>query len=76
MLGHALKLVVVGLTAGLLGAATVVRLLGTFLFGVSAVNPTILAAVVALLAVVAFVAAYLPARRAANLDPIATLRCE
>jgi hypothetical protein len=54
----------------------VVRLLGTFLFGVSAVDPTILAAVVALLADVALVAAYLPARPAANLDPIATLLCE
>jgi putative ABC transport system permease protein len=76
VLSHALQLTLYGFIAGLLGAAAVARLLRTFLFGVSALDPVTFAAVSILLAVVALLAAYIPAQRAANLDPILTLRSE
>jgi putative ABC transport system permease protein len=52
------------------------RLLQAFLFGVSAVDPLTFGAAIALLLVVSGVAAYLPARRAANVDPLEALRAE
>jgi predicted permease len=76
VLRQALKLTLYGFTGGLLGAAAVARLLRSFLFGVSALDPVTFAAVSVLLAVVALLAAYIPAHRAANLDPILTLRSE
>jgi predicted permease len=76
VLKHALKLTFYGFAGGLLGAAAAARLLRSFLFGVSALDPVTFTAVSVLLAVVALLAAYVPARRAANLDPILTLRSE
>nr|MBA2271603.1 hypothetical protein [Chthoniobacterales bacterium] len=48
----------------------------TLLFGVSTWDPLTFGAIVVLLAVVAFLAAWLPARRAANVNPIVALRAE
>jgi predicted permease len=76
VVSHALKLTLCGFVAGLLGAAAVARLLRGFLFGVSALDPVTFAAVSILLAVVALLAAYVPAHRASKLDPIVTLRSE
>jgi len=52
------------------------RVLNTLLFGVGSTDPPTFAAVALVLAVVALVACYLPARRASRIDPVAALRSE
>jgi len=70
------RLMGIGLGLGLLGALGMGRLLAGLLFGVSPTNvPTVLG-VMALLLVVTLLACYVPARRAARIDPMAALRCE
>jgi predicted permease len=76
LLGQVALLVSVGVAIGLGGAAALTRLMGTLLFGVSAVDPATYVAVCALLVGAALAAAYLPARRAARVDPIEALRAE
>jgi putative ABC transport system permease protein len=72
----ALLLAALGLVLGLAGALALTRLLQAFLFGVSAADPLTFAAATVLLLLVTGAAAYLPARRAANVDPMAALRDE
>jgi predicted permease len=76
VLGQALKLTFYGIAGGLLGAAVVTRLLRSFLFGISALDPVTFGGVIVLLCAVALLAAYVPTQRAAKLDPIVILRCE
>jgi putative ABC transport system permease protein len=76
VLGEGLKLSLIGAAAGLLASLALGRVLATFLFGVSAADPLTLAAVSTLLLAVSVLAAYLPARRASRLDPVATIRAE
>jgi ABC-type antimicrobial peptide transport system permease subunit len=52
------------------------RLLTAFLFGVTPIDPLTLGAAVLLIAVVAFAACYIPARRATRMDPLVVLRSE
>jgi putative ABC transport system permease protein len=66
----------IGLSLGLAGALAIGRLLGNFLGKVSPRDPLTLGSVVGLLVVVSLVAAFLPARRAARLDPMMALRHE
>jgi len=73
---QALWLIIVGLGLGLAGAAAFVGVLKTFLFEVKPLDPAIFIAMPAFLAAVVLVASYLPARRAARIDPMAALRCE
>jgi|HubBroStandDraft_1064217.scaffolds.fasta_scaffold03337_5 predicted permease len=68
--------VLAGLAAGLAGSAGLTRLLSGLLYGVRPLDPVVLGAVSALLGAVALFASYLPARRAARIDPMAALRCE
>jgi len=75
-LRSALALVAIGIAAGVPAAIVGGRLVASQLFGVSTADPTTLTAVAALLALVAAVAAYLPARRAARVDPTLALRWE
>ncbi|MEP6777150.1 MAG: FtsX-like permease family protein, partial [Chthoniobacterales bacterium] len=76
ILGQGMRLLAVGLIIGLAGALALSRVLGSFLFEVKAVDPAIYAGVSLLLGVAAVFACWLPARRAARVDPIVTLRAE
>jgi len=70
------RLAVVGIVLGLAGAAVLIRLLRTMFFSASPLDLPVFAAVSLLLAVVAVAASYIPARRAARVDPIVALRSE
>jgi predicted permease len=73
---HGLKLVGAGLAVGVVTALALTRVMSTLLFGVKATDPTTYAAVSLVLGVVALAATYLPARRAARIDPIVALRTD
>ena len=62
-------LVVPGIVVGLGASFALTRVLGRFLFQITATDPTTFAFVVVVLAVVAFAAAAIPARRASRIDP-------
>ncbi len=66
----------IGIALGLIGAFFVSRSMTSLLFGVTPTEPTVYAAVSAVLVAVALLASYLPARRAANIDPLVALRDE
>jgi predicted lysophospholipase L1 biosynthesis ABC-type transport system permease subunit len=66
----------VGLFIGLVGAAALTRVLQGLLFGVEALDPLTFVATSAVLLGAGLLAAYLPARRAARLDPVASMRAE
>jgi putative ABC transport system permease protein len=68
--------VALGLSFGLAAAAGASRLIQSLLFGLSALDPISFLGVGSLFLGIALVAAYLPARRAARIDPMAALRCD
>ena len=70
------RLVIAGLVVGVAASVVSTRLLRSQLFGVHPVDPVAYAAVIVVVALAAFVACYLPARRAAAVDPIVALRQE
>jgi predicted permease len=76
VLGRGMLLTAIGLAAGVAGAFALTRLLSSLLFQVKATDPWTFAAVSALLALVALVAGFIPARRATRIDPVIALRVE
>jgi putative ABC transport system permease protein len=66
----------IGTVLGLAAAAGLTRLMSSLLFGVTALDPLTYAAVSALLLIVAALASYIPAHRAASVDPVSALRAE
>lgn len=76
VLGTTTRLTLPGLVAGLLVAVAAARFLQSLLFGVETFDPPTMIGAAALLAGVALLAGYLPARRAARMDPVRALRAE
>jgi predicted permease len=76
ILGQGLWLVLVGIGVGVVGAFVVTRLMSELLYGVSPTDPLTFTGVSLLLALVALLASYIPARRATKIDPMVALRYE
>jgi predicted permease len=76
VLGDAAKVVGTGLGIGIVGAAFVTRLLGSMLYGVGTRDPVTFGGVAVLIALTAFAATAVPARRAAYVDPLRATRAE
>jgi len=76
VIGGGLRLIAAGIALGALASVALARLLASQLWGVGPSDPASFAAAVAVLLASGLAACYLPARRAARLDPVAALRCE
>jgi predicted permease len=76
VLSEALSMAALGVGIGIVASLAISRLLSTLLFGISPTDPLTFAGVAALLALVALLASYIPARRAIRVDPMIALRYE
>jgi putative ABC transport system permease protein len=76
VIGQGMRLVAIGLVAGLAASFALTRLLSKLLFGVSATDPTTFGVVALILSAIALFACWLPARRATMVDPQVALRSE
>ena len=76
VLSRGVVLTVVGLVVGILGSLGLTRLMASLLYGVGARDPATMLLVGALLALVAVIACYVPARRATKIDPLMAVRYE
>jgi putative ABC transport system permease protein len=71
-----MALAMIGIAVGLGASYALTRLMKTLLFGVSATDPLTFTVIALSLAIVALLACWMPARRAAKVDPMIALRCE
>jgi putative ABC transport system permease protein len=76
VLGQGLRTIVIGITIGVLAALALTRTVTSLLFGVTATDPLTFISVTLLLVGAALLACYIPAQRAARVDPMVALRCE
>ena len=76
ILGRGMRLMAIGLTLGLMGSLATARVLASRLPGVNAYDPLVFVGAAGLLSAVAFLACWLPARRATKADPMVALRAE
>jgi len=76
IVGQAMMLALAGIVIGLAAAYALTRLMASMLFGVKPTDPVVFISVATLLGAVAFLASYIPARRAVGIDPAVALRYE
>jgi ABC-type antimicrobial peptide transport system permease subunit len=76
ILGQGMRTILIGLATGLIASFGLTRTIGSLLFGVTATDPLTFAAVILFMVGVALLACYIPARRAARVDPMVALRYE
>jgi predicted permease len=76
IVGRGMKLTIFGIVVGVAGAIALTRLMHGLLFNTSATDPYVFIAISILLSLAAFLACYIPARRAAKVDPLIALRYE
>ena len=76
VLGQGMRTILIGIVVGLAGSLALTRILKSLLFHVSTADPLTFVAVILILAAAALLACYIPARRAAKVDPIVALRYE
>jgi len=76
VLGQGAKLAFIGALIGVVAAWALTRWIESLLFNVSATDPVTFVAIALALMAVALLACYIPARRAAKVDPMVALRCE
>jgi len=76
VVGQGMRLVLAGIAIGFVIALIVTRLIRTLVFGTTAADPVAFSTVAILLLMVALIACYIPARRAAGVDPVFCLKSE
>jgi putative ABC transport system permease protein len=76
ILRSGMKLTAIGLVLGIAGAFGLTRFLSSMLFGVGTYDPVTVSAVAAILALMALLACYIPARRATKANPLVALRAD
>lgn len=75
VIARTLKLALIGIAVGMVASFAIATLITSLLFGTAPTDPLTFATMLLLLVTVAFIAGYLPARRASRIDPIVALRC-